>query len=77
MCKWVEKILKDNPAEKSLKAPEKKNNIAKIMIIIIIILKNLTERKKLNMLFLGGQCLQDVHLIKKKISLIIAAEKIV
>ena len=24
MSKWVEKILKDNPAEKSLKAPEKK-----------------------------------------------------
>ena len=46
--KWVEKILKYNPGEKSLKAPFaiylvylKKNNPVKI--IIIIILKNRTR----------------------------------
>ena len=81
MPKWVEKILKYNPGEKSLKAPFaiyldlecllKKNNLVKI------ILKNLTQRKKLDMNLLVGQCLQDVHLIKKKINLIITEEKIV
>ena len=34
-------------------------------------------QKKLNMNLLVGQCLQDVHLIKKKISLTIIEEKIV
>ena len=78
MPKWVEKILKYNPGEKSLKAPFaiyldlecllKKNNLA-----IIIILKNHTQREKLNI----GQCLQHVHLIKKKANLIITEEKIV
>ena len=43
----------------------------------IIILKNLTQRKKLDMSLLVGQCLQDVHLMKKKINLIITEEKIV
>ena len=38
-----------------------------MVIIIIIILKNHTHRKKLSMNVLFGQCLQDVHLIKKKI----------
>ena len=42
----------------------------------IIILKNLTQRKKLDMSLLVGQCLQDVHLMKKKINLIITEEKI-
>ena len=81
MPKWFEEILKYNPGEKSLKAPFaiyldlecllKKNNLA-----IIIILKNHTQREKLNMSLMVEQCLQDVHLIKKKINLIITEEKI-
>ena len=72
MPKWVEKILKYNSGEKSLKAPfaiyldleclQKK-----------IILKNHTQRKKLSMNLQVGQCLQDVS----KMSLIITEEKIV
>ena len=64
MPKLVEKILKCNPGEKSLKAPFaiyldfecllKKNNLVKI------ILKNLTHRKRLYMSLLVGQYLQDV-----------------
>ena len=49
---------------------EKKN-------LVKAIPKNLTQRKKLDMSLLIGQGLQDVHLIKKKINLIIAEEKIV
>ena len=45
--------------------------------MIIIIVKNQTHRKKLSMNLLVAQCLQDVHLIKKKINLIIIEEKIV
>ena len=45
-------------------------------MIIIITLKNLTQRKKLSTNLLFGQCLQDVHVIKKKINLIITEEKI-
>ena len=89
--KWVEKILKYNPGEKSLKAPfaiyldlkcllkkeqshqDNNNNI----IMIIIISKNLTQRKNLSMSLLVGQCLQNVHLMKKKINLIIGEENIV
>ena len=48
-----------------------------IIIKIKIISKNLTHRKELDMSLLVGQCLQDVHLIKKKINLIITEEKIV
>ena len=78
MPKWVEKILNHNSGEKSLKVPfaiyfdayQKKNNLVKT------IPKNLTQRKKLDMSLLVGQCLQDVHLIKKKINLIITEEKI-
>ena len=40
-------------------------------------LKNHTQRKKLDMSLLVGQCLQDVHLLKEKINLIIIEEKIV
>ena len=47
------------------------------LIIIIIILKNKIQRKKLDMSLLVEQCLQHVHLIKKKINLIIKEEKIV
>ena len=34
--------------------------------MIIIISINITHRKKLDISLLVGQCLQDVHLIKKK-----------
>ena len=81
MSKQTEKILKQIHGEKSLKAPFticldlecllKKNNLVKI------IQKNLTQRKRLYMSLLVGQCLQVVHLIKKKINLIITEEKIV
>ena len=80
MPKQAEKILKYIHGEKSLKAPFaiyldlecllKKNNLVKI------ILKNLTQRKKLYMNLLDGQCLQVVHFMKKKISSIITEEKI-
>ena len=71
MPKWVEKIKKYSPGEKSLKTPFVLNNLVKT------IPKYLTQRKKLDMSLLVEQCLQDVHLIKKKINLIITKEKIV
>ena len=88
MPKCFERILKYNYGEKSLNAPFaiyldlefllKKNNLVIIILIIIIIikiiLKNLTQRKKLNM-SLVGHCLQKVHSMKKKINLIITDEK--
>ena len=43
----------------------------------IIILKNLKHRKKLNTSLLVGQCLQNLHLMKNKINLIITEEKTV
>ena len=43
----------------------------------IIILKNLKQRKKLNTSLLVGQCLQNLHLMKNKINLIITEEKTV
>ena len=61
MPSWAEKTLKYNPGEKSLKAPFticldlgcllKKNNLVKT------ILKNLIQKKKLDMNLLVGQCL--------------------
>ena len=39
--------------------------------------KILYRKKKVDMSLLVGQCLQDVHLIKEKINLIITEEKIV
>ena len=79
MPKWFEKILKYNPGEKSFKVP--------IYLDLECLLKKeqscqnnpeiLTQRKKLCMSLLVGQCLQDVHLMKKKINLIITEEKIV
>ena len=81
MPEWVKKILKHNPGETSLKKPFtiyldlectfKKCNLFKTTQ------KNLIQKKKLDMSLLVGQCLQDVHLIKKKINLIITEEKIV
>ena len=40
-------------------------------------LKNLIQKKKLDMTLLTGPCLQDVHFMKKKINLVITKEKIV
>ena len=81
MPEWFEKILKYNSGEKSLRAPFaiyldlecllKKNNLSKT------IPKNRTQRKKLSMSLLVGQCLQNVHLKKQKINVIITEEEIV
>ena len=83
MPKWVEKILKYNPGEKSLKAPfaiyldlecllkkeqPRQNNNPE---------KSYTEKKKPSMILQAGKCLQNVHLIKKKINMIITKENIV
>ena len=76
MAKWVEKILKYNPGEKSLKAQ------FAIYLNLECLLKNPKQPRKIlhrkkSMSLLVGQCLLDVHLIKKKINLIITEEKIV
>ena len=62
MPEWVNKTIKHNPGEKSLKAPfviyldlecllKKNNNLVKTT------LKNLIQKKKLDMSLLVGQCL--------------------
>ena len=78
MPKQDEKILKYIHGEKSLKAP------FTIYLDLECLLKkeqscqNNTEKsKRLYMSLLVGQCLQVVHLMKKKINLIITEEKIV
>ena len=81
MPKWFEKILKYNPEERLFKTP------FAIYLDLECLLKKeqscqnnpeiLTQRKKLCMSLLVGQCLQDVHLMKKKINLIITEAKIV
>ena len=86
MPKWFEKILKYNPGEKSLRVPfaiyldldcllkkeqshqnnpeqSRQNNPE----------KSYTEKKP-SMSLQTGKCLQNVHLIKKKINLIITEE---
>ena len=70
MPKWVEKILKYNPGEKSLKAP------FAIYLDLECLLKkeqsyqNNPEKsytaKKLSMSLQVGQCLQNVHLMRQK-----------
>ena len=81
MPKWVEKILKYNPGEKSLKA-----SFAIYLDLECLLKKEQScqnnpkksyTKKKLDMSLLVGQCLLDVHLIKKKINLINTEEKIV
>ena len=79
MPEWVNKILKHKPGEKSLKKPftfyfDLKFTLKKLQSIQNKPEKSYTE-KKLDMSFLVGQCLQDVHLIKKKLT--ITEEKIV
>ena len=85
--KWVEKLLKYNPGEKSVKAP------FAIYLDLKCLLKKEQSRennnnnnnnleksytvKKARHGILAGQCLQNVHLIKKKINLIIVEEKII
>ena len=81
MPKQAEKILKYIHGEKSLKGP------FVIYLDLECLLKkeqscqsnpeNLTQKKKLYMSLLVGQCLQVVHLMKKKINLVITGEKIV
>ena len=71
MPKWVEKILKYNPGEKSLKAP------FAIYLDLECLLRKEQSCQNNPMSFLIGQCLQDVHLIEKKINLIITEEKII
>ena len=81
MPNWVDKILKYNPREISLKAP-----FAVYLDLECILKKSQSSQnnpekfykeKKLDIRLLVGQCLQDVLLIKKKINLIITEEKIV
>ena len=67
-------------AEKSLKAPfaiylDLECLLKKNSLIKIIISKNHIQKKRPNMSFLVGQYLQNVHLMKKKINLIIEEEK--
>ena len=81
MPDWANKTIKYNPGEKSLKAPfsfflDLECILKKLQSIQNNPEKSYTE-KKLDMSLLFGQCLQDVHLIKKKINLIITEEKIV
>ena len=80
MPKQVEKILEYNPGEKSLKA-----SFAIYLDLECLLKKEQScqnnpkksyTKKKLDMSLLVGQCLLDVHLIKKKINLIITEEKI-
>ena len=81
MPKWFKKILEYNPGEKSLRAP------FTIYLDLEYLLKNeqscqnnpeksYTEKKAKHEP-LGCACLQNVHLTKKKIDLIITEEKIV
>ena len=74
MPDWANKTIKYNPGEKSLKAP------FSFFLDLECILKKLQSsqnnpeksytEKKLDMFLLVGYYIQDVHLIKKKISLI-------
>ena len=81
ITKSVEKILKYNPGEKSLKAPFAIYLDLKCLLRKEQSCQNNPEKsyteKKLDMSLLVGQWLQDVYLIKKKINLIITEEKIV
>ena len=81
MPDWVNKFIKHNPGEKSLKV------LHAIFLDLECILKKLKSiqnnpeksytEKKPDISLLVGHYIQDVHLIKKKINLIITEEKIV
>ena len=79
MPKFDKRIIKYAHGEKSLRTPfaiyldsecllKKENNLVKT------ISKNHTQIKKLRMSLLAGQCLQNVHLTKQNINLIITEE---
>ena len=81
MPDWVNKILKHNPGEKSLRKQfiiylDLECSLKKLQSIQSNPEKSYTE-KKLDMSILFGECLQDVHSVKEKIKLIITEEKIV
>ena len=81
MPDWVNKTIKYNPGEKPLKAPSSffldLECILKNYNLVKTTQKNLIQKKKLDMSLLVGHYIQDVHLIKTKISLITIEEKIV
>ena len=76
-----QKILKYNYGEKSLKLPLlfmlTSNVCLKKRTHVKMILKNLIQRKKLSIHLLVTHCLQIVHLIQQKISLIVTEAEIV
>ena len=78
MPDWANKTIKYNPGEKSLKAPfsfflDLECILKKLQSIQNNPEKSYTE-KKLDMSLLVGRYIQNVHLIKKKISLITIEE---
>ena len=79
MPDWVNKTIKYNPGEKPLKAPFSffldLECILKNYNLVKTTQKNLMQKKKLDMSLLVGHYIQDVHLIKTKISLITIEEK--
>ena len=79
MPDWVNKMLEHNPWKKSLKVSFTfyldLECILKNYNLVKTTPRNLTQKKKLDMTLLVYQCLQDVHLIKKK-NLVIIEEKI-
>ena len=70
MPDWVNKFIKHNPGEKSLKVSHQffvdLECILKNHNLFKTIQKNLIQKKKLDMSLLLGHYIQDVHLIKKE-----------
>ena len=70
MPNWVNKFIKHNPGEKSLKVPHTffvdLECILKNYNLFKTIQKNLIQKKKPDMSLLLGHYIQDVHLIKKE-----------
>ena len=81
MSDWVNKTIKYKPGEKWLKAPFSFFLDLECIFKKLQSSKNNPEKsyteKKLDTSLVAGHCLQDVHLIKKKISLITIDQKIV
>ena len=71
MPEWVNKISKHSPGAKSLEAPFTSYLDLECIFEKLQSIQNNPEKsyteKKLDMSLMVGQCLQDVHLIKKKI----------
>ena len=78
MPDWANKTIKYNPGEKSLKTPFSffldLECILKNYNLVKTTQKNLIQKKELDMSLLFECYMQNVHLIKKKISLIILEE---